>query len=58
VGLNIAEIPQISRTGTLVSAGKDGVLDVYEPQGAMGQFTSDIIFSNGSFVQWPEGVQR
>ena len=26
--------------------------------GPTGLFTSDIIFSNGSFVQWPEGKQE
>jgi len=44
------------------SAGKDGrfekeALKDYEG-GTTSQFDCDIVFSNGSFLQYPEGVQR
>ena len=39
------------------SYGRDGVPDPSLPGGATGQFDCDIIYSNGSFVQYPEGVQ-
>jgi len=46
----------------VVSAGKDGrfekeSLKDYEG-GTTSQFDCDIVFSNGSFLQYPEGVQR
>ncbi|HUP59268.1 MAG TPA: type II secretion system protein GspG [Thermoanaerobaculia bacterium] len=46
----------------LGSAGKDGqfergTLQEYT-QGATTKFDCDIVYSNGSFVQYPEGVQR
>jgi hypothetical protein len=48
----------------LVSGGKDGAPDV--PDFAYGEadfaptkaFISDIVFANGSFVRYPDGVQR
>ena len=45
------------------SAGKDGVwehdkLQEYSNLGATRQFDCDIIYSNGNFAQYPEGVQR
>ena len=46
----------------LVSAGKDGELDQdwIEPEqrGATTSFNSDIVFSDGQFVTWPEGTQQ
>ncbi|HEX6850712.1 MAG TPA: type II secretion system protein GspG [Candidatus Polarisedimenticolaceae bacterium] len=52
------------RSYVLVSAGKDGTPDV--PDFAYGEtdlaptttFLSDIVFSNGTFVRYPDGVQR
>jgi general secretion pathway protein G len=48
-------------TYVLSSAGKDGVFEVgegepYEP-GPTTNFDNDIVFSNGQFVRYPEGVQ-
>jgi type II secretory pathway pseudopilin PulG len=40
------------------STGRDGLVDESEPGGKTGTYDSDIVFSNGSFVQWPEGDQR
>jgi type II secretory pathway pseudopilin PulG len=45
------------------SAGKDGVFEhaslrEYEGGGATTNFDSDIVFINGSFVQYPQGAQR
>jgi general secretion pathway protein G len=42
------------------SLGKDGVPDAgnsYTPGTQSTTFDSDIVFSMGSFVQWPQGVQ-
>ena len=43
------------------SGGKDGVYTVAattSPVGPTTDFNADIVYSNGSFLQWPEGVQR
>jgi general secretion pathway protein G len=47
---------------TVVSGGKDGSdpdpdLEGGAQSGA-GSFAADIVFTNGSFVQWPEGTQQ
>lgn len=39
------------------SFGRDGVGDSPIPGGATSDFDCDIIYSNGSFVQYPDGVQ-
>ena len=50
-----------SLTYTVGSLGKDGgaggSLTVNGAGGGMNDFDCDIIFVDGSFVQWPEGVQ-
>jgi len=44
---------------TLGSGGKDGgSLTLVSGGGATGSFNDAIIFSNGQFVQWPEGTQQ
>lgn len=43
---------------TLQSPGKDGVIEGSPTGGATGDLDCDIIFSNGAFVQWPEGRQQ
>lgn len=45
------------------SGGKDGQFEhdslrEYDPPGGTTNFNNDIIFSNGVFVQYPEGAQR
>ena len=43
------------------SGGKDGTVTataVGSPVGPTTDFNADIVYSNGSFLQWPEGVQR
>jgi general secretion pathway protein G len=42
----------------LLSTGRDGLLDESQVGGATNTYDSDIVFSNGSFVQWPEGKQH
>jgi general secretion pathway protein G len=42
----------------LGSYGKDGKLQGGQPIGPTTDFNNDIIYANGSFLQWPEGVQR
>ena len=44
----------------LFSAAKDGtVMGITgTPTGPTTDFNSDIVYANGSFLQWPEGVQR
>ena len=41
----------------LRSMGKDGTLDA-APCGTTTNFNDDIIFSDGVFIQWPEGTQN
>jgi general secretion pathway protein G len=43
---------------TVSSMGSDGYEDPSVPGGATTTFQADIVFSDGVFVQWPEGVQR
>lgn len=41
------------------SGGKDGTFTVTTAgSGPTTDFNADIVYSNGSFLQWPEGVQR
>ena len=41
------------------SGGKDGSISVTSAGvGPTTDFNADIVYSNGSFLQWPEGVQR
>jgi len=42
---------------TIRSAGRDGLL-VDPVGGATTDFSCDIVFSNGTFIQFPEGVQN
>jgi len=43
----------------LISAGKDGLATTApSPFGATTDFNADIVFSNGQFVNYPEGVQN
>jgi type II secretion system protein G len=42
----------------IMSAGKDGVWQTSVVGGTTTNFDCDIIYSNGSFVQYPEGVQE
>jgi type II secretion system protein G len=43
----------------LASAGRDGTPEINaESDGPTTDFNSDIIYVNGQFVQYPEGVQR
>ena len=41
----------------ILSAGKNGSIDGCTG-GATTDFNSDIIFSDGQFIQWPEGMQK
>jgi type II secretion system protein G len=42
----------------IASAGKDGVTAAPTAWGAQTNFNDDIIFSNGQFIAYPEGVQN
>jgi len=42
---------------TLYSGGKDGTVDSAWVNHAVTDFNNDIVFSNGQFYQWPEGMQ-
>ena len=55
--------PELECTGyALISGGKDGVFEAQDVErytgGATTDFDNDIVFSNGTFVQYPEGVQK
>ena len=39
------------------SYGRGGIPDQTVPGGATGKFDCDILYTNGSFLQYPEGVQ-
>ena len=43
---------------SLRSVGKDGSAPDYSAVGPTTDFNSDIVYTNGPFLQWPEGVQR
>lgn len=43
---------------TIISYGKDGQSQRQWAGGATTQFDCDIIYSNGAFLQYPEGVQQ
>ena len=43
---------------TIISYGKDGKASGAYNGGATTAFDCDIIYSNGSFVQFPEGIQQ
>jgi hypothetical protein len=42
----------------LISGGKDGTLSAPGTYGPTTDFNADIVFSNGVFVNYPEGVQN
>jgi type II secretion system protein G len=43
----------------ITSYGKDGTLQAAQvPGGATTNFDCDIVYSNGTFIQYPEGVQQ
>lgn len=42
---------------TLVSTGADGARQASPPLGPTTSSAADIIFADGVFIQWPEGVQ-
>lgn len=41
---------------TITSAGKDGQFDTTTAAGTTQNFDCDIVFSNGAFVQYPDGL--
>ena len=41
---------------TITSAGRDGVFESRPAGGAITNFSQDLIFSNGTFFQYPEGI--
>lgn len=43
---------------TLRSTGKDGVVEGSPSGGATHEFDCDIVFVDGQFTQWPEGIQQ
>jgi type II secretion system protein G len=42
----------------IISPGKDGVISSSPVTGATTKFDCDLIYSNGTFVAYPEGVQQ
>ena len=43
---------------TVRSTGKDGATEGSPAGGMTGDFDCDILFVDGQFVQWPEGMQQ
>ncbi len=52
-------ITNAAQTYGMRSTGKDGAYQgtTYTVGTATGNFDCDIVYSNGSFIQWPEGMQ-
>ncbi len=46
------------QTYTIGSGGKDGTISTTVVPGPTTDFNADIVYSNGQFIQYPEGVQR
>jgi general secretion pathway protein G len=42
----------------IASGGKDGAMETTPNGGASTNFDCDIVYSNGTFLQYPEGVQQ
>ena len=42
----------------IASGGKDGAIAAAPPDGATTNFDCDIVYTNGTFVVYPEGVQQ
>jgi type II secretion system protein G len=52
-------IDSVGSAYAMASYAKNGTLDgATAPVGPTTDFNQDIVYSNGSFLQWPEGVQR
>ena len=47
-----------SQAYSVRSRGRDGVADTTINCGTTTNFNNDIVYSNGSFLQWPEGTQN
>ena len=47
-----------SQVYAIISYGRDGVAQGSWSGGATSRFECDIIYSNGAFIQYPEGVQQ
>jgi type II secretion system protein G len=41
----------------IISCGKDGACDTTVTEGPTTSFDCDIVYENGNFIQYPEGVQ-
>ncbi len=52
-------VTQAAQVYGLKSLGKDGLSEgaTYTVGRATTSFDCDIVYSNGSFIQWPEGMQ-
>lgn len=45
-----------TQTYRIVSGGKDGNLNVSQPEGPATHLDCDIVFSNGKFIAYPQGI--
>jgi type II secretion system protein G len=54
----MCSVDSLGQNYILVSTGKDGKPDTTYSWGPTTDFNADICFSNGVFVQYPEGVQN
>ncbi|MGH9419892.1 MAG: hypothetical protein ACRD3J_07965, partial [Thermoanaerobaculia bacterium] len=48
--------PTVSKVYAIISAGKDGVIDGDPTLGAITNFDCDIVYANGVFLSYPNGV--
>lgn len=42
----------------IISGGRDAQVDASQAPGPFGHYDCDIVFENGAFLAWPEGVQE
>jgi general secretion pathway protein G len=54
----VISIDSLGQNYILASGGKDGSLSEPSTYGPTTDFNADIVFSNGVFVNYPEGVQN
>jgi hypothetical protein len=47
-----------SQAYNIRSLGRDGTVDGGTTCGTTTNFNNDIVYSNGTFLQWPEGTQN
>jgi len=53
----VIQVDTLGRTYTVISYGRDASHDGSWGNGSTQNFDNDIVYANGVFYQWPEGIQ-